>query len=231
MRFFLGILLLCATFLLAEEGDKHPWYVTLDGNSTFSNFQLQEQLEIPEEFGQLDTIKQDFMMGLAIENIKALYYSRGFFSLDLKLEIQREFIRPDSVQRGYIISLREGERYHFGGTTILVPDSSKIEIDKNALRTNNKERLFNHDDIAEDIQLIQQTYRKAGYLHTYVSPAELIDTVRKCIIVEVSVNPGAKVIMGNMISTTQKVVDKTNRNKEAGLSDTAWLSSLWKTPQ
>ena len=231
MRFFLGILLLCATFLFAEEGDKHPWYVTLDGNSTFSNFQLQEQLEIPEEFGQLDTIKQDFMMGLAIENIKALYYSRGFFSLDLKLEIQREFIRPDSVQRGYIISLREGERYHFGGTTILVPDSSKIEIDKSALRTNNKERLFNHDDIAEDIQLIQQTYRKAGYLHTYVSPAELIDTVRKCIIVEVSVNPGAKVIMGNMISTTQKVIDKTNRSKEAGLSDTAWLSSLWKTPQ
>ena len=84
---------------------------------------------------------------------------------------------------------------------------------------------------SEDIQFIQQTYRKAGYLHTYVLPGELIDTTQKIIMVEIIVNPGAMVIMGNMVSTAQKNLDKSKKEQEAGLSDTAWLSSLWKIPQ
>lgn len=231
MKKILGILLFAMAFALAEEGDKHPWYVQFDGNSVFSNYQLNEQLEIPEAFGQMDTTKQDFMMGLAIENIRALYFSQGFFSLNLKMAIKKQVIAQDSVQRGYIISLQEGERYHFGGTNILVPKESAIKISKDQLRTNNRDRLFNQDDIAEDMQLLQQTYRKAGYLHVYVSPAELIDTTAKSVIVEINVNPGTKVMMGNILSTTQKVIDKNNKEHDAGLSDTAWLSSLWKTPK
>jgi outer membrane protein assembly factor BamA len=231
MKKILAFLFLFSAFVLAEEVEKNPWYVTFEGNAVFSNFQLTEQLEIPDEFGNLDTTKQDFMMGLAVENIRALYYSQGFFSLDMKLEIKREVDEENKRKRGYAIYLREGERYRFGGTNIIVPDSSKIEISEKQLRTNKTDRIFSQDDIAEDIQFIQQTYRKAGYLHTYVMPGELIDTTNKVIIVEIIVNPGAIVTMGNMISTTQKASDKGRKEQEAGLSDTAWLSSLWKTPK
>ena len=230
MKKILALLFMLAAFAFAEDAEKNPWYVTFDGNAVFSNFQLTEQLEIPDEFGNLDTTKQDFMMGLAVENIRALYYSQGFFSLDMKLEIKREVEEGDKRKRGYAISLREGERYRFGGTNIIVPDTSKIEINEKQLKTNKTDRIFSQDDIAEDIQYIQQAYRKAGYLHTYVMPGELIDTTRKVIIVEIIVNPGSIVTMGNMISTTTKVTDKGKKEHEAGLSDTAWLSSLWKIP-
>ncbi len=231
MKKILALLFMLTAFAFAEDAEKNPWYVTFDGNAVFSNFQLTEQLEIPDEFGNLDTTKQDFMMGLAVENIRALYYSQGFFSLDMKLEIKREVDEQNKRKRGYAISLREGVRYHFGGTNIIVPDTCKIEINKKQLKTNDVDRIFSQDDIAEDIQFIQQTYRKAGYLHTYVMPGELIDTTRKLILVEIIVNPGSIVTMGNMISTTQKVSEKGKKEREAGLSDTAWLSSLWKTPQ
>ena len=90
MKKILALLFVLTAFAFAEDAEKNPWYVTFDGNAVFSNFQLTEQLEIPDEFGNLDTTKQDFMMGLAVENIRALYYSQGFFSLDMKLEIKRE---------------------------------------------------------------------------------------------------------------------------------------------
>ena len=231
MKKLICFLLFAIAFVFAEDTEKNPWKVQFDGNVVFSNFQLNEQLEVPDEFGNLDTTKQDFMMGLATENIRALYYSQGFFSLSMKMEIRREVDSENKRKRVYAISLREGERYRFGGTSIIVPDSSKIDIDMSKLRTNNKERIFSQDDIAEDIQFIQQTYRKAGYLHTYVLPGELIDTTQKVIMVEIIVNPGAMVIMGNMVSTAQKNLDKSKKEQEAGLSDTAWLSSLWKIPQ
>ena len=74
----IALLLLFAFVALFAEGDKHPWYLNIRGNKAFSNFQLEEQLDVPEEFGMMDTTKQDFMMRLSLENIKALYYSHGF---------------------------------------------------------------------------------------------------------------------------------------------------------
>ena len=155
MKKILALLFMLTAFAFAEDAEKNPWYVTFDGNAVFSNFQLTEQLEIPDEFGNLDTTKQDFMMGLAVENIRALYYSQGFFSLDMKLEIKREVDEHNKRKRGYAISLREGVRYHFGGTNIIVPDTCKIEINKKQLKTNDVDRIFSQDDIAEDIQFIQ----------------------------------------------------------------------------
>ena len=107
------ILLICtllffSSLALANTEEKSPWSVTITGNNIFSKFQLKEQLDIPEEFAQLDTIKQDFLMRLSSENVKALYYSRGYYSLDMKMEIQREPISDGMTQRNYIITVNEG---------------------------------------------------------------------------------------------------------------------------
>lgn len=215
----------------AEENVKHPWYMEFHGNNVFSSFQITEQIDIPEEFGNLDSTKQDFLMRLSIENVKALYYSRGYFSLEMKLDLRREYFSIDSVQRGYIIYINEGDRYRFSETTIIAPDSSSIEIKKSDLETT-KNNYYEQDDISKDMQYITDCYRKEGYLHTQVSSIEKIDTTNKKIFVEILVEPGAKVMMGNMISTTTQVHDRDKRNQasEPGLTDTAWLSSLWRIP-
>ncbi|WP_295678089.1 BamA/TamA family outer membrane protein [uncultured Fibrobacter sp.] len=227
------ILLACLIGIcLAEEGIKHPWYMEFRGNNVFSNFQIEEQIDIPDEFGQLDTTKQDFLMRLSIENLKALYYSRGYFSLEMNLDIRREHISQDSVQRGYIIFINEGERYRFGGTKVIAPDTNAIEIKTTSLETS-KDNYYSQDDISKDMQTIMDVYRQEGFLHTQVSSVEMLDTVNKKIYVEISVRPGAKVIMGNIRSTTARVQDRGNRGEksEEGLSDTAWLSSLWRIPK
>lgn len=226
-------LLFCATASWAEDDVKHPWYVEISGNRAFSNFQLEEQLDVPEEFGQMDSTKQDFLMRLSIENIKALYYSRGYYSLDVALDIRREIISENVVRRGYFINIRDGERYKFNGVKLIVPEGDEIKIDEKKLSIS-KENYYNHDDIAEDLQEIQAIYRKEGYLHTKISSVEMLDTTRKKIFVEITITPGAKVLMGNMVSTSQRSaspIRKEGESSEAGLTDTAWLSGLWRIKQ
>ena len=228
MKKVLTFLFIAVSILWSEEGDKHPWYLNFDGNDVFSKFQLEEQLDIPEEFGKLDTTKQDFMMRLSLENVKSLYYSKGYFSLNIQMDIKREYLAPDSIQSGYMFTLSEGERYRFAGTILNMPQTDSVVIDTTSLKTS-QDRVFEDNDIAEDLQYIQTTFRKAGYLHVNLDHLEKIDTVAKKIYVEITVQPGAKVIMGNIISSATRVTDrKIDTTTEAGLTDTAWLSSLWK---
>jgi outer membrane protein assembly factor BamA len=83
------------------------------------------------------------------------------------------------------------------------------------------------------LQEIQKAYRKQGNLHVYLSSEEHVDTTAKQINVIINVNPGPKVMMGNIITTTQRVKNKNEKNAapEQGLTDTSWLSSLWRIPK
>jgi outer membrane protein assembly factor BamA len=231
------ILLICAllffsSIAFADNDDKSPWSVSIEGNKIFSKFQLNEQLDIPDEFGQLDTIKQDFLMRLSSENIKALYFSRGYFSLDLTLEIQREPLSEGNIQRNYLITVNEGECYRFNDAKIISAGDEPIPIDLSSLKIT-KHRYYNQEDISEDLQEIQKAYRKQGNLHVYISSEEHVDTTAKQINVIINVNPGPKVLMGNIVSTTQRVINKNERKQtpEQGLTDTSWLSSLWRIPK
>ena len=132
----ISLLLLFFVFAQADENVKHPWYTDFYGNQLFSKFVLDEQLDIPEEFGQLDTTKQDFMMLLSSENIKSLYYSRGYFSLEMKMDIKREYYSLDSMQRGYLFTIKEGDRYKFNGVTIKGSTKEDVEIKETSLNTN-----------------------------------------------------------------------------------------------
>ena len=89
MILLICVLLFFSSIALADTEEKSPWSITIKGNKIFSKFQLNEQLDIPTEFAQLDTIKQDFLMRLSSENVRALYYSRGYYSFDLKMDIVR----------------------------------------------------------------------------------------------------------------------------------------------
>lgn len=232
MRFVLFAILLCiCTF--ASEIDKNPWIIDIRGNNAFSTYQLEEQLDMPEEFGMMDTTKQDFLMRLSLENIKALYYSRGYYSLEISMNIERDSVSADSSVRGYFITIHDGERYRFNGATIIDNEKSDIEILTQELNVA-QNHYYNHDDVSEDLEKIQKIYRSKGYLHVNISSLEKLDTVHKKIYVEITVNPGAKVVMGSMSSKSVRPRDKKNDKNiapEPGLTDTAWLSSLWKIKQ
>ena len=228
------ILLICAllffsSLAFADNDDKNPWSVYISGNKIFSKYQLNEQLDIPDEFGQLDTIKQDFLMRLSSENVRALYYSRGYYSLDLKLVIQRETLSNGNIQRNYYISVSEGVCYRFNDAKIISSSDEPIPIDLSSLKIT-KHQYYNQEDLSEDLQEIQRAYRKQGNLHVYISSEEHVDTTAKCVNVIINVNPGPKVLMGNIITTTQRVMNKSEKKAEPeqGLSDTSWLSSLWR---
>lgn len=231
-RILIFLLVTLFSVVYAGDNDKHPWYLNITGNKAFSNYQLEEQLDIPEEFGKMDTTKQDFMMRLSLENIKALYYSRGYYSLDMSMEIHRDYISQDSIIRGYFINIIDGERFRFNSVKIIVPEEKKIELDETSLNISQK-NLYNQEDIAEDLEEIQKIYRKEGYLHVRLSSVEMLDTTKKQIYVEITVDPGAKVMMGNMASNSKRVKDKKYNipMDDQGLTDTTWLSSLWKIPQ
>lgn len=233
MKKLLVLLLTLVVLLFAEDGAKHPYHIEINGNKAFSTYQLNEQLDIPEGFGQMDTTKQDFLIRFSMENIKALYYSRGYYNLDVVLDVRREFISKDTVRTNYVFDIRDGDRFRFSGVKIVAPEDKKADIKESDLSVS-KGRYYNQDDIAEDMQSIQQAYRKKGYLHAYLSSVEKLDTLKKRIFVEINVNPGAKVVMGDMVSETQRAADKSQKGEavsEAGLTDTAWLSSLWRIPQ
>ena len=231
------ILLICALLFfsslsIADTDEKSPWSVKISGNKVFSKFQLNEQLDIPDEFAQLDTIKQDFLMRLSTENVKALYYSRGYYSLDLKLEIEREPLSDNKIQRNYNITVKEGECYRFNDAKIISSGDEPIPIDLTSLKIL-KHRYYNQEDISDDLQEIQSAYRKQGNLHVYISSEEHVDTTAKQVNVVINVTPGPKVLMGNIITTTQRTKSKFEKKSEPepGLTNTSWLSSLWRIPK
>lgn len=231
------ILLICAllffsSLAIADTDEKSPWSVKISGNKVFSKFQLNEQLDIPDEFAQLDTIKQDFLMRLSTENVKALYYSRGYYSLDLKLDIEREPLSDNKIQRNYNITVNEGECYRFNDAKIISSGDEPIPIDLTSLKIL-KHRYYNQEDISDDLQEIQSAYRKQGNLHVYISSEEHVDTTAKQVNVVINVTPGPKVLMGNIITTTQRTKSKFEKKSEPepGLTNTSWLSSLWRIPK
>ena len=224
--------LLSVISLYASDEVKNPWYVDFSGNKLFSTFQLTDQLDVPTEFGQMDTTKQDFLMKLAKEGLTSLYYAKGFFSSDIKLEIQREYYSLDSAQRGYLFYITEGPQYTLDSISISIKEGhAKLKINENKLESN-KKKSYNSQFIIDDLEYIKSIYRKEGYLHTTIDYHELIDTLKHIVMLKVQVDPKTQVLMGDIKSRAFKPINKGNTEspQEEGLSDTTWLNSLWRIP-
>lgn len=221
------VLLLMFVAFAEEESVKNPWRREFQGNSYFSNFQLDEELSTPKEFGNMDTTKQNFMMRLASDELLGVYYSYGFFSARVELNVSKDTLENNTIERVFKFIVTEGERYHFEDLKIIQVENSNAKVEEPSLKVE-KGDIYNQTEIAEDLQRINNAYQEQGYLHSTVSYMEKIDTVLKIVHVEVYVNPGTQVKMGNIQSKTRRSGVKDNQE---GLSDTAWLNELWRIPQ
>ena len=73
--------------------------------------------------------------------------------------------------------------------------------------------------------LLLSAYRREGYLHVFVTPIEKIDTTEKRIYVEINVEPGTKVMMGNIVSSDDK-----RRRRNLKESERGNFVLLWNNP-
>lgn len=225
---FLGILCLLFSSIVMAEGEKNPWAIKFEGNSFFPTYQLEEELDMPVEFGNMDTTKQNFLMRLAVEELVEIYYSYGFFSAKAKLDISKAFITDTTTQRVFTFSVTEGERYHFQSIQLIVDDSTKgipISVDDLKFKEGS---IYTHNQIADNLQQISNIYREHGYLHTNLNYMEKIDTVKQVVHVDIFIFPGTQVRMGKFKSLARR---SGIQYEEEGLSDTAWLNGLWNIPQ
>lgn len=234
-------LLLCifSGILAAEPADsaetvvKNPWKVSFIGNRLYSDEQLAVELDVPEEFGIVDTTRQDFLMRVARTNLELLYYSVGHFGISVQMEILRNHTDPtDSVPYTlYRFRLAEGEPYRFSEIKI-ERDSAADSIPLKGLRFKPGD-AYDPTVISDDVQQIQVLYRENGYLHVRADYLEYLDTLNHLVSVEIYVEPGKRVRMGNFSSETKKPANiaKLDTNDTAGLSDTAWLNGLWRIPK
>ncbi len=240
MKRILALLLcLLSGLLAAEPADsvetpvKNPWKVSFIGNRLYSDEQLAVELDIPEEFGIVDTTRQDFLMRVARTNLELLYYSAGYFSISVQMEILRHHTDPtDSVPYTlYRFRLDEGELYRFSEIKI-ERDSASDSIPLKGLRFKPGD-AYDPTIISDDVQQIQVLYRENGYLHVRADYLEYLDTLNHQVSVEIYVEPGKQVRMGNFSSETKKPsnIAKLDTNDTAGLSDTAWLNGLWRIPK
>lgn len=241
MRKILFLILLCFTGLFAAESDadttaqiKNPWKVSFIGNHLYSDEQLALELDIPEEFGIIDTTRQDFLMRVARTNLELLYYSAGYFSYNAKLEVLRNHVdKNDSVPYTlYRFRMVEGEPYKFSEMKIEVSDSLASPVELSGLRF---KAGTDYDPLvaSDDVQQIQVLYREKGYLHVRADYLEYLDTLNHLVNVEIYIDPGKQIRMGDFSSTTQKParIARLDTNDKQGLSDTAWLNSLWRIPK
>lgn len=223
-------LLLLVSLGMTETAVKNPWTLEFKGNDLFTAYQLEQQLELPEEFGLIDTSRQDFLMKLAKGNIELLYYSKGYFSSKILLDIQKKHVTTDSVYTIYHFTIEEGDRYTFNEFSVEKenPQDTNLIVADNLHITQGQ----NYDPVivSDDIQEIRTLYRNHGYLHVRVDYIERLDTTRHLVNVEIFVASGTQVKMGDFTSSVQRppqFKDSLGRT-QSGLSDTVWLNSLWR---
>lgn len=238
MRILLILFLVgCASLFAKEPADtlqvKNRWKVSFIGNRLYTDEQLALQLDIPEEFGIVDTTRQDFLMRIAKTNLELLYYSEGYFGFTSKMEVLRNHTDAgDSLPYTlYRFRLEEGEPYKFNEIKI---DRNTEEDDVELKGLRFKEgAAYDPGIVADDVQQIQVLYRENGYLHVRADYLEYLDTLNHLVNVEIYIDPGTRVRMGDFSSSTKKPsqIAKLDTNSQEGLSDTAWLNRLWRIPK
>jgi hypothetical protein len=82
-------------------------------NQLFSAFQLEQQLDLPEEFGLIDTSRQNFLMKLAKGNIELSIIPKAIFVPGFNWIFTSSLFLPTPLILFICFEIEEGERYKF----------------------------------------------------------------------------------------------------------------------
>jgi outer membrane protein assembly factor BamA len=224
---------ICIIILLAFAGalaNVSNWKVRVTGADVFSEKFLIQQLDLPEEMDVISPERRGFIIKLAKGNLDDFYQSNGYFSENITLSLSEEMVDTVRVEI-YTFDVFEGERYMFGNANIIFAKGSDslIGTEKFAVP---KGGFYDPEHISNDKKSIRGIYQRNGYLHISVEHLEYIDTVEKKVNVHYFTDPKHQVRMGDFKSKVfRSGLLPGQTEPEVGLSDTAWLNSLWEIPR
>ncbi|MDR0516077.1 MAG: BamA/TamA family outer membrane protein [Fibromonadaceae bacterium] len=225
-RIFCEILL----FAVLLNAAVSPWKVQVLGAKVYSEKFLIEQLDLPAEMDAVLRERRDFIIKLSKGNLEAFYQSNGYFSGSVSLLVKEELVDSTIVET-YIFEVNEGERYRFRNASIVLEEEAESLIELTELSVP-KGAFYDPEYISNDQKIIRDVYQRKGYLHIMLDHFEDIDTTEKKVDVRYLVKPKEQVRMGNFRSIAFRSGLMPGQTKpERGLSDTAWLSSLWEIPR
>ncbi|MDR1811949.1 MAG: BamA/TamA family outer membrane protein [Candidatus Fibromonas sp.] len=220
---FLVLLVLFAN----AAADVSPWKLQIKGATVYSEKFLTEQLDLPEEMNLISSERRNFIIRLAKVNLDDFYHNNGYFSVDISLALNEELVDSVLVEN-YTFYIYEGERYRFGYANMELVECSDTLVGMDRFSVP-KGFFYDPEHISNDQKSIRDVYQRNGYLHISIEHREIIDTAEKKVNVYYRVSPGIQVRMGNFKSKTfRSGLLPGQIEPEEGLSDTAWLSKLWK---
>ena len=220
IHFFVQFFLLaCVTLGYSKEIE---YEIEFHGNNAFSNANLLEQMDLPEEFGVLELSRREFLLKLAQASLEDFYLTEGYFSARMYFD---ESITRDGVII-YPLRIYEGPKYKFRATQFSISGTDLVSSQANNLSVKSGDP-FRFDRIAEDLQHLRTLYRKHGFLHLRIDHSEVVDTASKTVDITYGMISGTPVLMDSLRITSLRSHAGTEPIR--GLTDSAWFASLWES--
>ncbi|MBN2546640.1 MAG: hypothetical protein JXB50_12640, partial [Spirochaetes bacterium] len=170
-----------------EEGiESYISEIIIEGNNNISDFTLKSKMKTRERkfFGILKGtfIESKFFQDL--EDIKNYYRDLGYYLIEIpEPEVNKYNIEEDGIKKEVYkikISIKEGDRYSYGGIKI---KGNKIFNDEElTYNMRIKEgQIFNYSRYQEGIFTLRKKYNDSGYVQTIINDELSIDKEKKII--------------------------------------------------
>ena len=209
----LSLLVLLAAALPAAAAP-----VRFQGHELYSNRELVEMLGLPDGFAELQAARQEYFIQTGKENVLRVYQSEGYLSVAVGCA-------PDTARPGgWLCLVDEGPQWVFG--------DFRFESDDPELLQDRPRRTVRAGDPAEDALLTEELehyaafYRDKGFLRVGATTTAELDTLEYRVDIVFHFTAGGRVRMGELTGEARRA----GADGKPGLSDSAYVRSLWKTP-
>ncbi len=213
-----------------KEGEKVSIEeIRFSGNKSIESDDIEDVMETESEsfFSFLDEsgIYKKDILKLDLLRIEAFYQDQGFVKvrvLDPKIDINRK------EKAIYItIPIQEGSQYRVGKIKVKQDDTYSEEELLSVVKLKPGD-IYDISKLRKDIITITDLYSARGYAYADVLPATQIDDEKKMVDVEVQVNRGRKVYVGEIniagnTKTRDNVIRREFRLQEGQLFDSIAL--------
>ncbi len=199
------------------------------GNKTFKDKELRKQMETKEEtwYSWLDDsgVYQKDVLKLDLFRVEAFYQDNGFLRVSV-LEPKIEVNKKDQ-EINITIPVTEGPRYKVDGIAIK-NDGTFTDDELFKAVESKKGEWYNVSKIREDVLRISDLYSTRGFAYADVNPVTKIDDQKRVVNLEVQIEKGKKVYVGEItvlgnVRTRDNVIRREFRLKEGDLFDSTKL--------
>jgi len=199
------------------------------GNNTLDRDDIEKAMETKETtwltwFDDSGVYKRD-VLKLDLLRIESFYQDHGFIKARVK-EPEIEINREDE-EINITITIEEGEQYNLGNITVKGDETYAQETLLGKIKSKSGE-VYNSSQVRGDALTISELYSEKGFAYSDVNPATTVDEKTKTIDVEMQINPGRKVFVGNIeirgnTRTRDNVIRREYRLREGDLFDSRKL--------